>query len=66
MREEIRVMQGVFENKSTGEKATGCTVLVNGELKEVLDQIMKENKQYKSYGQALAAVIELGISTLEG
>lgn len=66
MKEEIKVMQGLFENKSTGEKAPGCTVIVSGELKEVLDQIMKENKQYKSYGQALAAVIELGISTLEG
>lgn len=65
MKEGIRVMQGVFENKSTGEKATGCTVIVTGELKEVLDQIMKENPQFKSYGQALAAVIELGVGTLE-
>lgn len=65
MKEDIRVMEAQYENKSTGEKATGCTVLVNGELKNVLDQIMKENRQYKSYGQALAAVIEIGIGTLE-
>lgn len=65
MKEEIRVIQGVFGNKSTGEKAAGCTVIVSGELKDVLDQLMKENRQYKSYGQALAAVIEIGIGTLE-
>ncbi len=65
MKEEIRVMQGIFENKSSGEKAAGCTVIVTGELQEKLDQLMKENKNYKSYAQALAAVIEIGFGTLE-
>ena len=65
MKEEIRVMQRTFENKTTGEKAEGCMLIVEGELKQVLNQIMKENKQFKTYGQALAAVIEIGIQTLE-
>ena len=58
-------MQNKFENKSTGEKAIGCTVIVNGELKDKLNELMKENPQFKTYGQALAAVIEIGFGTLD-
>lgn len=65
MKEEIKVMQSIFENRSTGEKAAGCTVIVSGELKEKLDLLMKQNPQYKSYGQAVAAVLEIGFGTLE-
>lgn len=66
MKSEVKVMEKMFENRSTGEKATGCTIIIEGEIKEMLDQIRKENPQYKSYGQALAAVIEIGFGTLEG
>lgn len=65
MKEGIKVRESMFENRSTGEKATGCTVIVSGELKEVLDRFMKENPEYKSYGQALAMIIEIGIGTLD-
>lgn len=65
MKERIEVLQKELENRATGEVATGCIVIVNGELKEVLDQIMKDNSQYKSYGQALALLIELGVNVLE-
>lgn len=66
MKDTVKVMQGMMENKATGEKAVGCTVLVTDELKDVLDQLMKENPNITSYAQAVAVVIKMGISTLEG
>ena len=61
----IRVTEAEYENRKTGEKATGCTVLIHGEIKAVLDQLMKENPEIKSYGQALAGIVDLGVSVLE-
>ena len=65
MKSPIRVTEAEYENRKTGEKATGCTVLIHGEIKAVLDQLMKENPEIKSYGQALAGIVDLGVSVLE-
>jgi len=65
MKERMEILQKEFENRSTGEVATGCIVIVSGELKEILDRLMKENRQFKSYGQALELLIELGVGVLE-
>ena len=62
MKNPIRVTEAEYENRKTGEKATGCTVLIHGEIKAVLDQLMKENPEIKSYGQALAGIV---VSVLE-
>ena len=40
MKNPIRVTEAEYENRKTGEKATGCTVLIHGEIKAVLDQLM--------------------------
>lgn len=61
----VQSQQRRIENRKTGEKATGCTVLIHGEIKAVLDQLMKENPEIKSYGQALAGIVDLGVSVLE-
>ena len=66
MKAEIKVMEAMMENRKTKEQAPACTILVNGELKTVLDQLMKENPQLQSYGQAVATVMEFGIQALEG
>ncbi len=50
MKNPIRVTEAEYENRKTGEKATGCTVLIHGEIKAVLDQLMKENPEIKSEG----------------
>lgn len=66
MKDTVKVMQGMMENQTTGEKAPGCTILITGELKDILDQLMKENTDIKSYAQAVAVVMKMGIHTLEG
>ena len=31
MKERVKVMQDVYENRSTNKKAVGCTVIISGE-----------------------------------
>ena len=61
MKERVKVMQDVYENRSTNKKAAGCT----GEMKEVMDKIIAKHPEYKSYAQAFAGVVERGIRVFE-
>ena len=56
MKERVKVMQDMYENRSTNKKAAGCTVIISGEMKDVMD---------KSYAQAFAGVVERGIRVFE-
>ena len=48
MKERVKVMQDVYENRSTNKKAAGCTVIISGEMKEVMDKIIAKHPEYKS------------------
>ena len=39
MKERVKVMQDMYENRSTNKKAAGCTVIISGEIKDVMDKI---------------------------
>ena len=39
MKNRIRVTEAEYQNRKTGEKATGCSVLILGEIKGVLEQL---------------------------
>ena len=57
MKERVKVMQDVYENR--------CTVIISGEMKEVMDKIIAKHPEYKSYAQAFAGVVERGIRVFE-
>ena len=65
MKNRIRGTDAEYEKRKTAKKGTGGTVLIHGETQAVLDQLMKENPEIKSYGQALAGIVDLGVSVLE-
>ena len=58
MKERVKVMQDMYENRSTNKKAAGCTVIISGEMKDVMDKIIAKHPEYKSYAQAFAGVVE--------
>ena len=65
MKERVKVMQDMYENRSTNKKAAGCTVIISGEMKDVMDKIIAKHPEYKSYAQAFAGVVERGIRVFE-
>ena len=65
MKERVKVMQDVYENRSTNKKAVGCTVIISGEMKEVMDKFSAKHPVYNSYAQAFAGVVERGIRVFE-
>ena len=65
MKERVKVMQDMYENGSTNKKAAGCTVIISGEIKDVMDKIIAKHPEYKSYAQAFAGVVERGIRVFE-
>ena len=65
MKERVKVMQDMYENRTTNKKAAGCTVIISGEMKEAMDKIIAKHPEYKSYAQAFAGVVERGIQVFE-
>ena len=57
MKEREKVMQDMYENRST--------VIISGEIKDVMDKIIAKHPEYKSYAQAFAGVVERGIRVFE-
>ena len=57
MKERVKVMQDMYENRSTNKKAAGCTVIISGEMKDVMDKIIAKHPEYKSYAQAFAGCL---------
>lgn len=65
MKESVKVLQEMYTNRSTNKKAPGCTVIISGEMKDVMDKIIEKHPEYKSYAQAFACVVERGIRAYE-
>ena len=65
MKESVKVMQEMYKNSTTNKRAAGCTVIISGEMKDVMDEIIKKHPEYKSYAQAFACVVERGIRAFE-
>ena len=65
MKERVKVNAGRVREPFHNKKAAGCTVIISGEMKEVMDKIIAKHPEYKSYAQAFAGVVERGIRVFE-
>lgn len=65
MKAAFQVMQNLYENRKTGEKAIGITVMVSGDFEKMLDDIMKKDSSYGDYSEVVGAAIRLGIAELQ-
>lgn len=60
----FQVMQNIYENRKTGEKALGCTIMIHGEFQDLLDDLMKKHPEYKDYSEIMGAAVQLGVNEL--
>lgn len=48
MKKTISIITEEFENKKTGERVEGITIMVDGAIKELFDIIKREKKEYSN------------------
>ena len=60
----VTILNEEFENDKTGEKVQGITIIVEGNLKEVLDLLMKNNPNYKNYTEIVRDAFFNGINSM--
>lgn len=60
----FQVMQNIYENRKTGEKAVGCTVMLSGDFQKLADNIMKKHPEFKDYSELMGEVVRLGINEI--
>ena len=56
----FQVMQNLYENRKTGEKA----VMVSGEFQKMLDGILKKHPEYKDYSGLMGVLVQKGLAEL--
>ena len=65
MKERVKVMQDMYENRSTNKKAAGCTVIISGEIKDVMDKIIAKHPEYqRAMRRHLQALLSAGSAYL--
>lgn len=60
----FQVMQNIYENRKTGEKAVGCTVMLSGDFQKLADNIIKKHPEFRDYSELIGEVIRLGINEI--
>lgn len=56
------ILSEEFENDKSGEKVQGITILIDGQLKEVIDLFMQNNPNYKNYTEIVRDAFLKGIN----
>ena len=60
----VTMLSEQFENDKTGEMVEGITIIVDGKLKQLLDIIKSENKNYKNNTEVLRDAMFEGINKI--
>lgn len=58
------ILSEEFENDKSGEKVQGITILIDGQLKEVIDLFMQNNPNYKNYTEIVRDAFLKGINSM--
>ena len=64
MNAAFQVMQNIYENRKTGVKAVGCTVMISGDFQKLADDIMRKHPEFKDYSELIGEVVRLGINEI--
>lgn len=58
------ILSEEFENDKSGEKVQGITIIIDGQLKEVIDLFMQNNPNYKNYTEIVRDAFLKGINSM--
>ena len=60
-RDTIVIVDEEYNISNTEEKVQGCSVIIDGPLKRVLDKMLCNNQQFASYSELIKEAIYLGL-----
>jgi len=53
-----------FENEKTGEKVPGVTIIIDGKVRQVMDILIENNKEYSNYMEVIKDALFEGIDQM--
>ncbi len=60
----IRLRTESFENELTHELVEGVTIIIDGQLKQLFDELMQRDAHYDSYQTLVFELLKNGINTV--
>ncbi|MBR5722488.1 MAG: hypothetical protein IKX57_02595 [Oscillospiraceae bacterium] len=61
---KVTFMQNEYTNDTTGEKAPGVTVILNGKFGEVISQLLEANPNFTSNIQVIQEALFRGLNSM--
>lgn len=62
MKDQINIFEEEFQDENTGEIVKGVTIVIDGMFKQVLDTIVKSDKNYTSYLNIISVALVKGVN----
>lgn len=64
--DRVTFLNDEFENSATGEKVEGVTVIVDGKLRDILDDILAKNSdKYSNITEIIRDALFMGLENLK-
>ena len=63
MNEKVNILQEDFENER-GERVPGITIIVDGQLRQIMDILIERNEQYQNYVDIVHTAFFAGIEQM--
>ena len=60
----VTILNEEFENDKTGEKVQGLTIIVDGKLKQAMDNIIEKDDNYNNYSEIVRDSLFDGINNI--
>lgn len=60
----FQVMQNVYENRKTGEKAIGCTIMFSSDFQKLADDIIRKHPEFGDYSEMMGEIVKLGVNEI--
>lgn len=62
MADQLTILTDDYTNKETGDEIEGLTVLMEGKIKELFDEVLENSSHYSDYSEVMRDVVINGIN----
>ncbi|PRS18849.1 hypothetical protein C6W27_03035 [Bacillus paralicheniformis] len=62
--DKVTMLNEEFVNDQTGEKVEGITIIIDGQLKQVLDIIKAKSDSYENYTEIIRDAVFEGVNSM--
>ncbi|WP_257350214.1 hypothetical protein [Pseudalkalibacillus decolorationis] len=64
MSEKLTILKDKFQKGESDEEVEGLTIIIDGKIKEVFDEVINTQKEYSEYTEVMRDVVFTGLRSI--